>query len=126
MNKRDKYMDFLKRVPIFKNIEEYEMMTVADTLKECSYKMGQVVIEQGDPGNEFFLVVEGECVAKKTIAGVAEPKTVHSHKVGDYFGELSLIRNEPRAASVFASSDNAMVLTLDRKTFNRLLGPLQE
>jgi cAMP-dependent protein kinase regulator len=47
------------------------------------------------------------------------------YKVGDYFGELALLKNEPRAASVFAKTQ-LKVATIDRDSFKRLLGPLEE
>lgn len=50
---------------------------------------------------------------------------VMQYKKGDYFGELALIRNTTRSASVFAETD-CQCLTLDRHSFKRLLGPLDE
>lgn len=47
------------------------------------------------------------------------------YKSGDYFGELALIRNEPRAANVIAKT-HVSVVTLDRHSFKRLLGPIEE
>lgn len=47
------------------------------------------------------------------------------YKAGDYFGELALLKNEPRAANVIAKT-NLKVVSLDRNSFKRLLGPLDE
>ena len=47
------------------------------------------------------------------------------YKAGDYFGELALLKNEPRAANVIAK-DSLKVVNLDRQSFMRLLGPLDE
>ena len=47
------------------------------------------------------------------------------YKVGDYFGERALIKNEPRAANVIAKTDCTVVI-LDRHSFKRLLGPLED
>jgi len=53
-----------------------------------------------------------------------QPQLVKSYSKGDYFGELALIKNEPRAASVIAKTD-CKLLTLDRMSFKRLLGPVE-
>lgn len=49
--------------------------------------------------------------------------SVMNYKSSEYFGELALLRGEPRAANVIASSDGKLIC-LDRKSFKRLLGPL--
>ena len=48
------------------------------------------------------------------------------YHVGDYFGERALIKNEPRAANVIAKSPTCTVVSMDRHSFKRLLGPLEE
>ncbi len=53
-----------------------------------------------------------------------KPTIVKHYKVGDYFGERALLTNESRAANVVASSPLLKVVTLDRNSFKRLLGPL--
>lgn len=125
--KRSTYTDFLAKVPIFANIDQYEMMTVADALKvETFQSSGAEVIKQGDAGDKFYVVVEGECVAMKAFVEGQVPQKVMTHKVGDYFGELSLISNAPRAASVLTSTTDVKLLCIDRKTFKGLMGPMQD
>ena len=70
----------------------------------------------------MYFLVSGEAFAQKEIEG--EQKEVKVYSPGDYFGELALLRNEPRAASVLAKSDCSCV-TIDRHSFKRLLGPLE-
>ena len=66
-------------------------------------------------------------MATKTVAGSTEAKEVMKYKSGDYFGELALLKHEPRAANVIACSDAELhVAKLDRDTFMRLLGPLDQ
>ena len=57
------------------------------------------------------MIVSGEAVATKTIETGQPPKEVMNYKVGDYFGELALLKNEPRAANVIAkvSKDNLLI-----------------
>ena len=68
-------------------------------------------------------MLSGQAVAKKVFNPGEEAKEVKAYKEGDYFGELALLRNEPRAASIIAVTDCTCV-KLDRHSFKRLLGPL--
>merc|ERR1719436_603954 len=124
--KRTTYTEFLKKVPLFSNIDSYEMMTIADALKVESYeKAGDQIIQQGDAGDKFYIILEGECEAKKAFEPGQDPQKVMTHKAGDYFGELALLKNEMRAASVYTSTPHVKVLCMDRKTFKRLCGPIE-
>ncbi|CAE8739509.1 unnamed protein product [Polarella glacialis] len=125
--KRDTYTDFLKKVPLFANVDQYEIMTMADACKEQNFQgEDTVIIKQGDSGDKFYVVVEGECIAKKAFVSGQEPQKVMTHKVGDYFGELALISNTLRAASVHAATPEVKLLSMERRTFTRLLGSMKE
>ena len=67
---------------------------------------------------------EGECYAEKVFTEGSKAEKVKDYQKGSYFGELALIKNEPRAASIIASSD-CKLLCLDRLSFKRLLGPIE-
>jgi len=123
--KRDTYTEFLKKVPLFANMDTYEMMTVADALKVETTEKDSQVIKQGDVGDKFYIILSGECVAKQSLLPGQPEQEMMVHTAGDYFGELSLIKNQPRAASVYTSAQ-AKLLSMDRKTFKRLLGPIAE
>jgi cAMP-dependent protein kinase regulator len=122
--KRDRYMDFFKEVPLLNAVDAYGRSQVADALKTKEVKKGTEIIAQGSEGQEFFIIEEGTCKAVKKVSD--QPDKELELKAGDYFGELALLNNEPRAASVYAASDTVRLLALDRKAFNRLLGPLKE
>ena len=124
MRKREMYEDFLKQVKLLSNMDAYERTKLADALKEQKHKKGDLIIREGEQGNVFFFVVEGEAVAKKVIDG--EEKQVMQYKAGDYFGERALLKGEPRAASIVCTSEDVRVVSLERDSFNRLLGPLDE
>lgn len=122
--RREKYEQILKRVSILDSVSAYERSQVADAIKEETFKSGELVIKQGEPGSIFYMISEGEAGAYKKI-GNEEEKQVMEYQPGDYFGELALLRNEPRAASVKAKTD-LVVLKLDRLSFKRMIGPLEE
>jgi len=88
------------------------------------YKQGDFIIKQNDEGDSFFILEEGEAYASKVLADGEQLQVVKEYKNGEYFGELALIKNEPRAASVIARTD-CRLISLDRKSFKRLLGPIE-
>ncbi len=67
---------------------------------------------------------DGECYAEKVFTEGSTAVKVKDYQKGSYFGELALIKNEPRAASIIAITD-CKLLSLDRLSFKRLLGPIE-
>lgn len=121
VKRREKYDSFLKSVTLIQSMNAYERSQIADALKPELFTKGQNVIAEGEPGDKFYLVEEGMLYAQKT-GGIK----VMEYSAGDYFGELALLNNQPRAATVTVSSDSAKVLSLSRLQFQKMLGPLQE
>ena len=80
-----------------------------------------IYIQQGETGDFFFMVEEGELSAHI----IGEDKSIMSYKAGMYFGELALLKDQPRAASILCNTD-CNLMALDRYTFKRLLGPVEE
>lgn len=70
--------------------------------------------------------MEGEAIATKTLKDGDGPTVVMNYKPSDYFGERALLKNEPRAANIIAKGAETTVVSLDRKTFSRMLGPLED
>jgi cAMP-dependent protein kinase regulator len=124
IKKREKYENFLKSVDILKQVEAYELSQICDALQVKKFSQGAEIIKQNENGDNFYIVEEGEAYAMKSFAEGQEAQKVMDYQKGGYFGELALIRNEPRAASVFAKTD-CRLLSLDRMSFKRLLGPLE-
>lgn len=102
--KREKYEEFLKKVSILKNMAAYERSKLADAINERWYNADDVIIREGDQGDFFFLVMQGTAIATKTLEPGKPAVKVLDYKEGDYFGERALLKNEPRAANVIATS----------------------
>eukprot|EP00474_Spongospora_subterranea_P009355 CRZ09813.1 hypothetical protein [Spongospora subterranea] len=126
--KRALYEGFLGSVEILSSLDRNEIAKVADCLLEKTYQPGEYVIHQDEPGENFYIVVEGDAVATKVLPGNpgSEAQEVMRYKRGDYFGELALLNDKPRAANVVAVNRPLKVVTLDRASFVRLLGPCDE
>ncbi|CAB4374429.1 unnamed protein product [Rhizophagus irregularis] len=120
--KRKMYESFLEEVPILVSLEPYERHKIADALESAVYEDGQLVIKQGDIGNNFFLIESGEASVMKIDEEGIEHE-LPGLKKGDYFGELALLNNKPRAVNIKAKG-RLKVATLGKKAFVRLLGPV--
>ena len=125
VKKREKYENSLKNVPILSTIDHYELGQICDAVNSAKAKKGEYIIKQGEKGDKFYILDEGEAYAAKVFNPGEEEQNVKDYKKGDYFGELALLRDEPRAASVIAKTD-CKLITLDRLAFKRLLGPLEK
>jgi serine/threonine-protein kinase len=80
---------------------------------------GTVIMQEGDAGDAAYMIVSGSCRAFRTVDGVQETLAVMN--AGDVFGEMALLLDEPRAASVEAV-DRVTVLVLDKATMTEGLG----
>ena len=125
-NKREKYENFLKKVDILSTIDSYELGKICDSLKVGVYKKDDYIIKEGEMGDVFYILEEGKCNATKTFEPGKPEQIINELKEGDYFGERALLRGEPRYANIVVVSDNAKVISLDRLSFNRLLGPIMD
>ena len=124
MKKREKYEATLKKVELLQTIDPYELGQICDALKPEKVAAGTKIIKQNDQGDKFYILDEGKAYASKVTEPGKPEERVFEYSKGGYFGELALLKNEPRAASVIAETE-CKLLTLDRMAFKRLLGPLE-
>ena len=88
--------DSLKTVPLFSQLSDKDLKNLSQSMHEKRYDAGQDVVTQGESGIGFFVILEG--TAKVSVGG-EERRTLHA---GDYFGELAVLENEIRSASITA------------------------
>ncbi|KAF5369973.1 hypothetical protein D9758_001188 [Tetrapyrgos nigripes] len=133
--RRTMYEHFLSTVPLLSSLDAAEKSKIADALVSKVYMDGEAVVKQGEMGDTFFFVEEGEATVTKRQQGEESDGRdiiVATLRKGDYFGELSLLRLAARAATVSAvyrediSQPRLKVAALDAPAFTRLLGPLRE
>jgi len=125
IRRRDKFDSTISKVEILQAMDPYERTKLGDVMKHANFKAGETIIKEGEEGDVFYIIEEGTAKATKVLQGKTEAETVLEYKPGDYFGELALLKNEPRQANVIAETDLS-VLTLERESFNRVLGPLRD
>ena len=123
--KREKYEAFLKKVDILSTIDSYELTQISDALKGNVYKKGEYIIKEGESGDVFYILEEGEAIATKTLEAGKAAEEIKRYGPGEYFGERALIKGEPRYANIEVVSDTCKIISLDRNSFKRLLGPIE-
>lgn len=125
IRRRNKYEEFLKSVELLQGMDAYDRVSLADGVIEQTFSTGDYIIRQGEKGDRFFFVVEGSAVATKRLEPGKAPVEVMQYDKGSYFGELALLNDAPRAANVIAKT-KTHVVSLDKDTFKRIMGPGDE
>jgi CRP/FNR family cyclic AMP-dependent transcriptional regulator len=110
MPAKDTYLDHLAEVPLFAAASRKDLQKIARASDEVDVKSGRVLVDQGRPGHEFFLILDGSASVRRNNRKVAELGP------GQYFGELSLLDRGPRTATVVADTD-MKVLVLGQREF---------
>ena len=107
-------VDLLKSVPLFAGCTKSELKQLASSTDEVDLREGYVLVREGRPGREFFVLIDGD------VRVSVEDKKIADLAGGDWFGEIALLTKVPRTATVTATSDvRALVLT-DR-SFRRVV-----
>jgi CRP/FNR family transcriptional regulator, cyclic AMP receptor protein len=92
-------VELLKRVPLFTGLSDRELKQIAQSMKERTFNAGDTVTQEGKGGVGFFVIDDG--TAKVSIGG----SDVRTFGPGDYFGEIALIADIDRTATITAESD---------------------
>lgn len=123
----EQYSGWLTRVEIFGVLNKHEISKIADACESVLFDEGENIISQGEDGDAFYILEEGMCGV--FIGTPEEPsgekQVLIYDRQGDYFGELALLNNEPRKATVRAISD-ASCIKIDKENFLNLLGPIND
>ena len=114
MPRKDSKLEQLGRMWLFSACSNKEISTIGRASDEVSVTKGKVLCEEGRPGHEFFLILDGQASVR------ANNRKVASLGAGNYFGELALLSREPRDASVIADSDMKLLI-LGQREFTGLL-----
>jgi CRP-like cAMP-binding protein len=91
--------ELLQRVPIFQGLEPRELERIAGSMKQRTFNAGDTVTAEGTGGVGFFVIESGQ--ARVTIGG----KDRRTLGPGDYFGEVALLTDSPRTATITAETD---------------------
>lgn len=117
---KNKIREKLSQSFMFSALEAKEQTIVVDAMEERKAGKNDVVIKEGDEGAELFVVEKGTLSCTKIFKGNTEPTFLKTYQPGEAFGELALLYNAPRAATIFANED-CILWALDRNTFNHIV-----
>ena len=112
----------LKDVFLFAGLHSDEIHTLIGAMSQVNVASGESIIKQGDQGDYFYVVDRGEfdVFVDGMVDENGAPKSVFHYKTGGSFGELALMYNAPRAATVRAST-NVKVWSLDQSVFRSIV-----
>jgi len=105
---RDGKVEAIGRVPLFAGLAKGELRHIAQIADELDFKPGKVLCREGAVGREFFVILQGTCEVSR------DGKTVDSMGDGEFFGEVALLTDAPRNATVTASSPLRALVITDR------------
>eukprot|EP00927_Polykrikos_kofoidii_P046169 TRINITY_DN40369_c0_g1_i1.p1 TRINITY_DN40369_c0_g1~~TRINITY_DN40369_c0_g1_i1.p1 ORF type:complete len:1024 (+),score=149.68 TRINITY_DN40369_c0_g1_i1:102-3074(+) len=128
LTERSRREQVLRKAPVLETMNDEQLAKVADALDLVKYQDGQTIIKQGETGDDFFVVLTGECACTVETGGIRGAKDVQEHRrygPGQLFGERALLERTVRAATITAITQ-VEALRLGRRKFERLLGPLEQ
>ncbi len=120
---KDQIISITKRVNqsfMFSSLDEKDLKTVVDAMEERHFKKDERVIEQGESGDVLYLIETGNLDCFKTFSKGQQPTYLKTYGPSEAFGELALLYNAPRAATIIAKED-CLLWSLDRETFNHIV-----
>jgi CRP/FNR family transcriptional regulator, cyclic AMP receptor protein len=109
----------LRQIPLFTQLDDTELERIGRAARDKSYPKGSVILFEDDPGDALYVVLSGQ--VKVVLIGEDGREVILSMlKIGDFFGEMSLIDDQPRSAHVIAVEDSGL-LVLRRDDFRACL-----
>ena len=111
---RNQKVELIKRVPLFANCSKHELEEIAHIADEIDLSAGKEMTKEGSRGREFFVLLEGDADVTK------DGQSINKLSAGDFFGEIALVSDTPRTATVTATSPVRALVITDR-SFRRLL-----
>jgi hypothetical protein len=110
---------FLRRVPLFSSLPATDLKQIAAVMGESLFTNGETIVTEGEPGDEMFIIVSGE-VRVLMAAQDGSDKEIVRRKPGEVVGEMAIISQEPRMATLVAAGE-VRTLSIDRRQFEGIL-----
>lgn len=126
LQRQEENIKFLRSVQLLQNLPTEKLAKIADVLEVDFFHEGDFIIREGAIGDTFFIINKGEVKVTQKISGFEDPQEIRRLARGHYFGEKALLSEDRRTANVIALAPGVECLTIDRESFNQLIGDLNE
>jgi MFS family permease len=117
----EKTLAEVAKLPLFAGVPPARLEAALGHLREVPVTAGEVVVRQGDPADRFYMIESGSFIVTQVPAGGGEPAVLRHLGTNEVFGELGLLRQAPRSATVAAETDGVL-LALSARDFLKLVG----
>uniref|UniRef100_A0A1A9ZE01 cAMP-dependent protein kinase type II regulatory subunit n=1 Tax=Glossina pallidipes TaxID=7398 RepID=A0A1A9ZE01_GLOPL len=112
---RARLIESVKHVLLFRSLEQEQMSQVLDAMFERRVTPGELIIRQGDDGDNFYVIESG------VYKVIVNDNHIHTYNNSGIFGELALLYNMPRRAATVQAETEGLLWAMDRQTFRRIL-----
>lgn len=111
-------VELLRQIPMFQKVEQSKLKLLAFTSERLTFPAGQVVCEQGEPGDSMYVIVQGD--ADVIVNLPSGPLTVAALHKNSFFGEIAILCDVPRTATIKAKTE-LVTLRITKDLFYRLV-----
>lgn len=111
-------VEILKQMVLFNNLDSLELIQLSKLVDHKIYNANELVIAEGEIGDSLFVVKSGQF--KAFVVREGEEQHIATFNVGDSFGELALVDEQPRSASISAITDGEL-LEFTKENFQKIL-----
>jgi CRP/FNR family transcriptional regulator, cyclic AMP receptor protein len=119
MLRRNQKVELIRHAPLFAHVSKRQLEQIAQIADEIDLREGKEMTKQGSRGREFFVLLDGNADVKKN------GRRINTLGPGDFFGEIALVSDTPRTATVIATSPVRALVITDR-SFKRLMSDSPE
>jgi CRP-like cAMP-binding protein len=110
----------LRRVPLFEGLDPEDLQRIAMHSVEHLYPAGEALVREGDIGDSIIVIVEGAVQVEKAEPDGTE-RLIRTYEQGDHIGELAVLREAPRAATVIAQDGGVRGLVIEGESLRAIL-----
>ena len=116
--------EILSKVELFGGLTTEQLQTLSEHMTDAPFDKGDIIIQQGDEGETFYIIVQGKAEAFRQDGGsevILKTYDTEASGKGEYFGERALLKKEPRYASIVALTD-VHAFMISQREFEEAIG----